>query len=613
MGHLVLVCRLAARDLRRRPGEAALLVLAIVATTATLTLGLLLHGVTNDPYDHTRAATAGPDVVANVTAAPTGGRADSRALRTLRRAPGVAASTGPYPLIEATAGAHGHQAAVQLEGRDRASARVDQPRLTEGTWVRPGGAVIERSFADAFGLAEGDQVMLGGKPFQILGVAVTAAMPPYPYAFCLSPCAVGGTPLPPAGGSPGVREPHPGLIWITRRDLRGLAPAPASIAYVLNLKLNHPSAAQDFVDRRSSAAPDAPSLEAWQSLSEDDANVIRNERRVLLTGSSLLTVLALASIAVLVGGRMSAQIRRVGLLRAVGATPRRIAAVLLAEYMFLALAAAVIGLALGRVVSPLLTSPGEGLLGGAGSVRLSGSTAGIVVAVALGVAAAATFLPAWRASRHSTVAALADAPRAARRTPWLIALSARLPVPLMLGLRVAARRPRRTALCAISVAVTVVGIVCVLAAHAQLSSRHVLASPGLTDPRADRLNQVLLVITLMLVALAAVNVLFITWATVHDTRRTSALERALGATPQEVSIGLAAAQVLPALAGTILGIPGGIALFDALSSDRPAHLAVGSEAAVLVATPLVIAALTAVPARVGGRRPAAGLLQSGVG
>jgi len=44
-----------------------LLLLAIVAATATLTLGLALRGVTGQPYQHTRAATAGPDVVAQFT------------------------------------------------------------------------------------------------------------------------------------------------------------------------------------------------------------------------------------------------------------------------------------------------------------------------------------------------------------------------------------------------------------------------------------------------------------------------------------------------------------------------------------------------------------------
>ena len=64
MGKILLACRLVARDLRHRPGQAVLLLLAITAATATLTLALVLHGVTSQPYEQTRAATSGPDVVA---------------------------------------------------------------------------------------------------------------------------------------------------------------------------------------------------------------------------------------------------------------------------------------------------------------------------------------------------------------------------------------------------------------------------------------------------------------------------------------------------------------------------------------------------------------------
>ena len=64
MGRLLLVCRLAVKDLRHRPAQAFLLLLAIAAGAATLTLGLSLHGTTDNPYARTRAATNGPDVVA---------------------------------------------------------------------------------------------------------------------------------------------------------------------------------------------------------------------------------------------------------------------------------------------------------------------------------------------------------------------------------------------------------------------------------------------------------------------------------------------------------------------------------------------------------------------
>ena len=54
MGRLLLVSRLAARDLRRRRAEAVLLLFVIIAATTTLTLGLVLHGVTSQPYQQTR-------------------------------------------------------------------------------------------------------------------------------------------------------------------------------------------------------------------------------------------------------------------------------------------------------------------------------------------------------------------------------------------------------------------------------------------------------------------------------------------------------------------------------------------------------------------------------
>jgi len=228
----------------------------------------------------------------------------------------------------------------------------------------------------------------------------------------------------------------------------------------------------------------------------------------------------------------------------------------------------------------------------------------------LGVAAVGTLIPAWRASRVSTVLALADSARPPRRSSWAIALSARVPVPLMLGLRLMAGRPRRTLLCALSVAITVSGVVAVLVAHAQLDVRDAATSSGLADPRSDRLNQVLLVITITLVTLAAVNAIFITWATALDARRASALARALGATPQQVSAALSASQVLPALAGGVLGIPGGLALLAAVDPDSTTMPPLWQLLAVLPGTVLVVVCLTAIPARISSRRPVGQALQS---
>jgi putative ABC transport system permease protein len=93
----------------------------------------------------------------------------------------------------------------------------------------------------------------------------------------------------------------------------------------------------------------------WQQISNQDAKLVAKEQLVLLVGSWLLGLLAVASVAVLVGGRMAEQTRRVGLLKAVGSTPGLVAGVLLAEFLAVALLAAAVGLVTGSLIAPLLT------------------------------------------------------------------------------------------------------------------------------------------------------------------------------------------------------------------------------------------------------------------
>src|SRR5260370_30393294 len=183
MGKILLVARLATRDLRRLRAQAALLFLAISAATTVLALGLALSGVTNQPYQQTRTATRGPDVVGSLN---TSGQATA-----LIHASGVSAASGPYPLVYAVLRVNGRMAGAQAEGRTEAPAAVDQPDLTAGRWVRPGGVVIERTFAEALGVSVGDRLTLNGQSFTVAGIAVTAAIVPYPN-ICYSGCSLTG-------------------------------------------------------------------------------------------------------------------------------------------------------------------------------------------------------------------------------------------------------------------------------------------------------------------------------------------------------------------------------------------------------------------------------------
>ena len=260
---------------------------------------------------------------------------------------------------------------------------------------------------------------------------------------------------------------------------------------------------------------------------------------------------------------MTERTRRVGLLKAVGASPGLVTATLMAENLVLALAAAGVGLVAGWLAAPLLTSPGRGAGRHAGRAVAHRAVAGLVLAVALAVALAATLVPAIRAARGSTVSALADAPRPPRRRPRC----SRCPggcrcrccsgcdwSPAGRGGPCSARPTSRSpwpAWWPCSPSTPPPG---------RQSTAGAAACP---IPVYNRDEQVLLVLTVMLLTLAALNAVVTAWSTMLDTRHPAALARALGATPRDVAAGLTAAQLLPACLASLLGIPLGIGLFAA--------------------------------------------------
>jgi putative ABC transport system permease protein len=410
-----------------------------------------------------------------------------------------------------------------------------------------------------------------------------------------------------------------GLVWLTQADARGLATKAMPLSYVLNLKLGSPASAPAFASAHGPVSPGGPESSSgvevlsWQQIEYADNDLVSIAQQVLTPGAWLAIALAVASVVVLAGGRMAEQTRRVGQLKAAGGTPALVAAVLLAEHLFLALAAAVLGLVIGGLAAPLLSNAGAGLVGAPGAPALVPGTIALVFGVALGVTLMATLVPAFRAARVSTVRALANAARPPRRHAMLIAIAAWLPVPLLIGLRLIARRPRRAVLGVASTAVAVTAIVAVLAYHHASAGQHGRFDwfAGLADPETGRVSEVMAVLTVVLVTLAAVNAIVAGWATALDARQPSALARALGGTPWQVTGGLSAAQVLPALPGALIGIPLGIMLFTVANGAGVVSVPPAPWLAAVVLGALVaVGGLTAVPASIGARQPVAPILRS---
>ncbi|MBQ1119915.1 FtsX-like permease family protein [Streptomyces sp. B15] len=589
MGRLLLLWRLIARDMRRRPGEAVMLLVTVAAATASLTLGMATDNGVADGYMKTREATAGPDVRAITTAT------DPSALaQRIADAPGVDTLADPVPGFSTTVRVNGQTENTAVEGRERTASAVDRPLVTSGTWVRSGGAVIERGFARALGVRVGDRVTIGGRRYPVVGTAISAASAVYPWGNWAS------GPGPSDGG---------GRIWLTTEDTRTAA-GDAPLLHLLNIKLSDPDRARNWaktVLTDDLRGQNWVNTQPWQNFVDGDTRLLRGTRPTLVVGGGLLAAASLVTLASLAAVRAPRDHRRAGLFKAVGATHRTVAAMLLAQHLLLTVVAAVVGVTVGCLTAPALADPSAGLLNTAGR-----PTTGIVTAatvLALLVALAGTLGPVLRTLRSTTVATLADPAHPTVYRPRLAAMTAYMPTPLLIGVRLIARRPGRAALSALGTAATTVMVTALLTFQVWLEADTAQGMSTVEEIRNAMTGQVMLGVTVALVALSVLNTVFLSWSAAVQARHTLAVTRTLGATPGQATAALCIAQLLPAVGAIAVGIPLGIglfALFSAVVVTPPGSWLAAAAAAVLLA----VAALTALPAWLHTRSPAGRVLDA---
>jgi putative ABC transport system permease protein len=582
-----LVGVLAWRGLRRNLAASLLLLATIATATTMLSLALALASVSDIPWNQTRDMTRGPDVWVRAD------RADQ--LSEVLARPGVLQAGPVLPLYGVTDldGGRGSVTALVQE-RDTSEASVDRPALITGTWARPGGIVVERAFAEALDVGPGDTLQISGRPLTVTGTAVTTARSPYPMN-------------------------TPGMVWISSADGAWVERSASSRSVSVALTLDDPATAPSFAAHVS--AGEDMKAQPWQLTRSYTVSDQERVGQVLMPGAWILALLGVAAAAVLTGSRMAAQHRRVGLLKAVGASPRLVTLVLLAEHLAVALAAALVGLITGTVAARLLARPSPGMIDVDLEPTIGTWQAVQVVVVATLVVCAAAIPVARRAARDSTRSALVGDGRAPRRSAGLISLSARLPVPGLIGLRLAARRPQRTALASLSLTLAAAMVVAALSIRHQADSNGLRAPsgvdfvPGAGNPVMERVDTATAAVMTALLTLAVLNTLLIGWATVIDFLRGTALLRALGTTTSQLAAGITAANLIPAVLGGILAVPVGLAVFRAGSRLAGVEQALTTPplwwlACVPAGTLAVVSALMVWPARTGARRSVSQILAS---
>ena len=305
---------------------------------------------------------------------------------------------------------------IGLIGLPRTRARIEQPLILEGRRVAgPGEVVLRRDYVREHNARVGDTIAAGDRRLRVVGIGATA------------------------GSSDSG--------WADPADVLGLASPERPAAFGIALRLSDPGSAAAFA-RRVARADEVRAFD-WRT---QRTNLTEDARRLLtiLQTTTLLALLAAAfTLATAISGRVLAQRRQIGLLRAIGLTPAGVTGVLVAYYLVLAALAAPLGLVAGALVGDRLSGDFAETLGAPSAGAPGPGLLAVSLLIALLVVAAATALPAWRAGRMPVQAALAlgrgaSSARASRVAR--IARRLRLPVVVGVGAKDAFAQRGRTAL-----------------------------------------------------------------------------------------------------------------------------------------------------------------------
>jgi putative ABC transport system permease protein len=486
--------------------------------------------------------------------------------------------------------------------RDPDPYQVDQPLVTSGRWLGEGGGVVlESGLAATLRAGAGDTVTIQGRPFPVRGVAQTVSRGRFPLS-------------------------RPAQVWVTpetARQLRELGMTEEG--FELQLRLADPTRAADFVaaHRSLEAVPSSssviPYMETWQQRRSESHSDIDILAGTLFSAGALIGILAVATASVLIAGRMAAQIRQVGTLKAVGVTPRQVMLVLLVEHLAIAAGATAVGLGIGRLLAPSIAATSVTLFGRPEPPPLTLTRVAIVAAVAFAVVLLGTVRPALRGIRQSMLRSLAAGPRPPRRPGRLAGLAARAGVPLpgVLGLRSAWRRPGRLLTNATGLALGVAMIVVALALRDSLDLLDLrppepghAASDAAVAVLYDQIRAIILGTAGLLLLLATINAWIAAAFAARDAARNQAVLRAVGATPRQTVITLIVSQLAACAVAVAAGIPLGLGLWSLMEGGDLPEVSVSTMSLVLLAAavPVAFAAIVSVPARLLARQPIAPLL-----
>ncbi|HEX5090805.1 MAG TPA: FtsX-like permease family protein [Nocardioides sp.] len=575
--------RLAFAGIRSRLLATTLTILLAGAAAATIVLVLEVRATGSDPWQRTFDAAHGAHVLANV---PT-----REAAEALRGLDGVTESADPVPEATLDLRTGGGREPLRVAGLSGPPA-VNHPIATAGSADPRDGVVLERSLARVLGLDVGDRLVLDGpggrSTLVVVGTAIVPNQGRYPRS-------------------------NPGFAWVGLGTLDRLQPDQGTWRWDEALRVDDPATAGAVADSVVRGAPPGTvSAETWREQRDLALQEAAPLQLVLSMYTGVLLVVVFVVVGILVGARVLEQNREIGLLKAVGLTPRQVTSVFVIESAGLGVVATGLGYVVGSATAPLVAGAMaetmvDGPVSAADPVHLLVAGGPVLM-----VLVASTWAAARRRTRMSVLNALSSGQPMPPRRSTLVGLVRLLPLGISLDVGVRAFLARRGRLLLLTAAISLTGAAGVFA----LSMQTALDDRPAGEPSDVPVELPALVYALdaVLLLIALTSLVAVALLSVRERLRELGVLKAVGLTPRQVAASLVSPfGVLAGVAG-VVSVPLGLVLYAAVyavsgGEGRPAVAPWSWLLLVPVVTVALVVIATSVPARVATRSPAAAALR----
>ncbi len=434
-------------DLRRRRLQTAVLavVLLLASGAATLALGILVSS--QEPFDRAFAAANGAHLVVDYRPTVT----DAQLAATTTTEP-VTAAAGPYPVAH-LAIAHPHGGFITDElvaGRSTPDSPVDRVTLISGRWWRaPRELVLDQETALMLGLGVGDTIGLTPSPANLPGKGAVGGGP--------RPIAPGAEPELPqtkvtatiVGIARSVSTPDV-AAWLSPEDITAVVGGDLDqeLLYRVDPSATEADLAAAMRGITADLAADAvATTQTWLQAKAGISDTVNLYVPVLLAFSIFALLAAGFTIANVVSGVVLTGGRDIGVLKAVGFTPREVSATLLGQILLPVVLGTLVGTALGTLASQPTIEQTTLSFGLPPTSSISPSVLVGVPLACLLIAGVAALVPAIRAGRLSAVTAITNGtmPTTGRTARRLRSTGLRLPLslPVRLGITGGVAHPGR--------------------------------------------------------------------------------------------------------------------------------------------------------------------------